>query len=372
MPEILDLPARHSRHHPVFVIGVARSGTSLLCSLMRRYLKVNFGTESQFVVRVYRRLPSYGDLNDLANLRRLVDDVAAERCFRRWTLRFGFVLDQEKVFREVSNGRRSFAGVLQAIFSQFARYHGMERWGDRTPEYNYDLPVLLSLFPQAQFLHVVRDGRDVALSMLRAGFGGANIYRVGVAWRKQMLLVRQFLEPLPAGQARTIQYESLLADPVKTLDTIRAFLGIADDPSLTVGIAGDVHLQIRATNTNKWTVAMRPAQQRLFETVAGDQLQRAGYPILHEPRGALTLPTRLYWEADHLIRKVVRPQCWADQLYRATTAKTSQARPEDVRHSASFAEPLISRHGFAAGEFAAASRHSLSISDRRGRGVRRT
>jgi hypothetical protein len=62
MSDILSLPVQHGQLAPVFVIGSARSGTSLLCSLMRRYLQISFGTESQFLVRVYRDLPQYGDL----------------------------------------------------------------------------------------------------------------------------------------------------------------------------------------------------------------------------------------------------------------------------------------------------------------------
>ena len=51
-----DLQVTHTRRSPVFVIGYARSGTSLTCQLLRRFLKVSFGTESQFIVRYHRRL----------------------------------------------------------------------------------------------------------------------------------------------------------------------------------------------------------------------------------------------------------------------------------------------------------------------------
>lgn len=327
MPEILDLPARHRCRAPVFVIGAARSGTSLLCSLMRRYLRLNFGTESQFIVRIYRRLPDYGDLREETHLRRLVDDIARERCFERWTRRFGFVLDSNAVFEEARRDRRSYPGVLQAVFSQFARYHGMERWGDKTPEYNYNLPVLLSLFPQARFVHIVRDGRDVALSTLRMGFGGANIYRVGVAWRRQLLLIQQFLAPLPAGQALTLHYEALLVDPLAALRQLIGFLDIEDDDRLVPAIAADVPSQVRADNGGKWPALMPARQVQLFEAVAGDQLRAAGYPTCYETQSPLATTTRLYWEADHLVRKTVKPQYWSDHVYRAGVRLGIARRP---------------------------------------------
>ena len=77
LSEILDLNVRHTNNAPVFVIGAARSGTSILCSLIRRYLKTSFGTESQFIIRVHQALARYGDLRHDANLRRLVDDIAS-------------------------------------------------------------------------------------------------------------------------------------------------------------------------------------------------------------------------------------------------------------------------------------------------------
>jgi Sulfotransferase family len=317
MPEILDLPARHRRRAPVFVIGTARSGTSLLCTLLRRYLQLSFGTESQFIVRVYRQLPTYGDLRDERNLRALVEAIARERCFERWTRRFGFVLDANAVFEAARGGRPGYAGVLDAIFSQFARYHGMDRWGDKTPEYNYNLPVLLSLFPQAQFVHIVRDGRDVALSTLRMGFGGANIYRVGVAWRRQLLLIQQFLSPLPPDQSVTLRYEQLLSEPVGTLRRLADVLGVEDDPRLMPAIAGDITSQVRSDNGGKWQAQMPRRQQALFEAVAGDQLRAYGYETVHEPHAPLAASTRLYWEADHLVRKTIKPQYWSDHVYRA-------------------------------------------------------
>ncbi len=317
MSEMLDLPVAHTRRSPVFVIGAARSGTSLLGALLRRYLKVNFGTESQFIVRFHRRLPEYGDLHDPSHLRRLIEDLVRERCFSRWTFRFGFVLDKEAVFQEALAGRRSFPGVLDAIFSQFARYHGMERWGDKTPEYNYNLPVLLSLFPRAQFLHIVRDGRDVALSTLRQGFGGANVYRAGVLWSRQLLLIQQFAEPLPDGQVLTLNYETLLAQPVETLDTVSAFLGIEPDASRRAAIVADVPSQVRSTNANKWRTDMSPGDLRLFEAVASDQLRASGYEARYPVAPRMNRAARLYWEADHLLRKTARPKYWVDHLYRA-------------------------------------------------------
>ena len=172
---IKTLKAEHTLHSPVFVIGHGRSGTSVTIKLLRKYIGINFGTESQFIIRCFRKIKQYGDLAEERNIKLLIDDLCKERCFYRWNKRFGFVLDREKVFTELPE--RSYKGVLISIFSQFAKYHQMERWGDKTPKYTVSLPILYQLFPDAQFVHIVRDGRDVFLSMVQASLTGENPYR---------------------------------------------------------------------------------------------------------------------------------------------------------------------------------------------------
>ena len=317
MPEILDLPVQHTTRSPVFVIGAARSGTSILCTLLRRYLAISFGTESQFITRIYRTLPHYGNLRHDANLRRLVDDVAKSRCFERWTRRFGCTVDADLAYERAASGTRSFAGVLDAFFGQLADHHQMPRWGDKTPEYNFNLPVLLSLFPAAQFVHIVRDGRDVALSGFRMHFGAGNAYRAALQWRRTMLHVGHFCATLPPSQVCTLHYETLLREPADTLGDLARFLGIANTDAILPAIAEDVPSQVRSENGGKWRTAMSLQDQRLYESVAGDELRAAGYPTPHGVERRIGPMERAYWEAHHLVRKALRKHHWSDTLYRA-------------------------------------------------------
>jgi hypothetical protein len=315
--EILDLPLTHTRVGPVFVIGAARSGTSLLSWLVRRYLKVNFGTESQFIIRFYRRLPEYGDLQDTRNLRRLIDDIAQERCFERWTIRFGFVLDRQRVVARAESGPRSYSQVLQIIFGELAHFHEMSRWGDKTPAYNHDLPILLSLFPDAQFVHIIRDGRDVALSSFRTHFGAGNVYRAALDWRRAQLRIHHFAASLRSEQILTIHYEELLSRPVETLEALARFFGIRGADPLLESVRGDIVGHIRAGNCGKWRDQLSIPEQRLFETVAGCELRMTGYATLHDVSGRLGSVQRFYWELDHRLRKTLRRRSWADNVYRA-------------------------------------------------------
>jgi hypothetical protein len=326
MSDILNLPVQHAHHGPVFVIGHARSGTSLLCSLMRRYLQISFGTESQFLMRVYRELPRYGDLRNERHLRRLVDDMSRERCFERWTMKFGFVLDKERVIQEASRGGRNYASVLHATFSQLAAYLGMERWGDKTPEYLHNLPVLLSLFPNAQFVHIVRDGRDVALSTFKMYFGASNAYRAAADWRRAILRINEFCSSLTTQQVLTIHYERLLEEPAETMGGLIDFLGIRNRGALQPVIVDDIPQQVRQDNSGKWEQAMTMADQRMYEAIAGDELRALGYPTPHRVERQLTVAERAFWHANHVLRKTLKTNYWSDTLYRAGTRVRTAAK----------------------------------------------
>src|SRR5262245_18471182 len=195
-PEILyDLQVTHTVHHPVFVLGCGRSGTSLFGALLRKYTKINLGPETQFIVDIYKRLHTYGDLREDANLRLLIGDIARERCFERWQRRFGFRLDAARVAADALE--RTYAGILTAILEQFAAHHRMERWGDKSPNYDRDLGVILELFPEARFIHIVRDGRVVALSNFKCFFGAKNAYKAALDWSRQVTWVQHFKAMMP-------------------------------------------------------------------------------------------------------------------------------------------------------------------------------
>jgi len=316
--EILhDLQVRHTRLTPVFVIGHGRSGTSVLIKLIRKYLKINFGTESQFIIRFYQNLRHYGDLADRTNAARLIHDISAERYFKRIKKRFNFEFNPTAAAAKYSGS--NYADVLSAVFGQFAEFHGMERWGDKTPEYIYHLPVLHQLFPDAQFLHIIRDGRDVALSEFETPFGAKNSFKAAEDWQKKTALVEAFFTRLQPGQHLTIRYEDLLSAPVDVFASLIRFFGIDDsDHRLVDFIASHLPSDLRTGNFNKWKTKMSIGQQRRFEKMAGGQLRQFGYPTRFEKTSSPAPFERLFWEADNEMKKILMSRYWQDSWYRLT------------------------------------------------------
>ncbi len=316
MHEVLyDLKVNHSKLNPVIVIGHGRSGTSILAGLLRKYLRINYGSESQFIVRFYKNLKYYGDLSSEANIKRLISDISQERCFFRWKKNFGFVLNPELVYKNLPE--RSYKGVLVSIFSQYADYHKMDRWGDKTPEYNHNLPILKELFPDAQYINITRDGRDVALSIYGLQFGGNNIYKTALEWKEQMELLGDFIKTLSKDQYIEIRYEDFLQNPVSVMSKFIDFLNIEDDDGeLITFISDNIMNDLKKDNYYKWKSKMNSKNVALFERVAGDHLRANGYEVRNPGQPEISTYEKVLWEADNFIRKLYDIEYWKDNFYK--------------------------------------------------------
>ena len=323
----------HTRFDPVFVLGFPRSGTSLMCRLLLDHLGLNFGTESQFIIRHCKRLHRYGDLRDDRRLQWLFEEIGRERFFFRTRRNFGFVFDVDRAMRSIDS--RTYAGVLRAIFEQFASQKGRQRWGDKTPEYSQHLPVLRELFPTAQYVHLVRDGRDVALSAFKTGFGPKNPHEAAVQWSEQVRKITTFGATLPPQDFLTIRYEDLLRDPAVELKTVGGFLGVANHEALIDTKAATLRTQVRVDNAGKFTHLLSARETECFEAHASDVLECYGYARRCRQRGKpITLAEAACWRARGVWRRASNTKYWADNWYklqiRTRHAALALRRPPDA------------------------------------------
>src|SRR5581483_10402858 len=132
---------------PLIVLGVGRSGTTLLRVLLDRNPTVAIPYVSFFVPQLAHRHGRRPNLDDFGRLRTLYD----------WGI------GPDDVRPRLREGMTT-GEAISAIFETYAERQGKERWGDKTPLYMQQLPLLERLFPEALWVHLVRDGRDAALS----------------------------------------------------------------------------------------------------------------------------------------------------------------------------------------------------------------
>jgi hypothetical protein len=249
----------------------------LLKSMLDAHSELAIPSESYFIPQLWHRHGEHPDraavLADLARLDRI----------RRWGL------DLDEVARRVPD-EPTFAQVIDAVYSAYAEAQGKQRYGDKTPLYMQHLDLLARVFPGAQYVHIVRDGRDAALSFLamtrRPRFNFARPRALGdfaAAWRRETLAARRYGREHPYLEVR---YEELVEDPEARLRDVCAFLGMEFEPAMLeyhreadLDITVDHVLLARppVTTARNWREQLAHRDVELFEAIAGDALSELGY-----------------------------------------------------------------------------------------------
>lgn len=269
---------------PLFVLGVSRSGTTLLRVILDRSPGIAIPDETFFIPQLAHRHSSPVDpaafLDDARRLPRLVawdvpaDDVAAR-------LRPGMTTGE----------------ALAALFSAYAAKHGKPRWGDKTPMYMRHLGLLEKLFPDAQYVHLIRDGRDAALAFLdmpegvvtRTWAHPRSPAGFACEWHTEVGRARELGRRLGPARYLEVRYEALVADTVGVVRSICGFADLPFEPEMleyadAVDVSAKPHhrrlLQPPTRGVRDWRTQMGRDDALAFEAIAGDLLAELGYPLL--------------------------------------------------------------------------------------------
>ena len=215
---------------PFFVVGSGRSGTTLVRAILNAHSELAVPPESYVLrslawrARVFRSDPWPRQVD------RLLDtfDTAANR--RTWGLDLDPTRDR---LLSAPPDERGADRIVDAIYTTWAAVHspGATRWGDKTPINAYHLPWIDDLFPGAPYIHVLRDGRDAALSMVRAGLY-PTLESAAERWVTAVDEIRRFTGALPADRVLEIRYEELVRDPAGHARRLCDLLGVAYEPRM--------------------------------------------------------------------------------------------------------------------------------------------
>ncbi|MFI7702711.1 sulfotransferase family protein [Nonomuraea sp. NPDC049480] len=273
---------------PVFLLGAPHSGADLLARALKRSpgFHVTMGRASvAHVVYAFARKPSIGRTSGAV---RVLRDALAES----WQVLPGSCGHCAQPCREA--GGVTGAGPCVATGD-------IVRFGDGSPDLIYSAPVLLQAFPDARFVQLIRDGRDVAADMLDDSaclawfrpamltkqtefpnaFLGVNkdehlnrwkgmpaAGKCALRWRSAVRLSAELRRTLPAEQLMTLRYEDLVLKPAQAVATLAEFLETR---------VSKVPLYGRAAKAGSWRSRLRPADLELVEKVAREELTRLGY-----------------------------------------------------------------------------------------------
>ena len=274
--------------NPIFIIGVHRSGTTLLRYMLSSSPRIYIPPESDFIPRFFGRAP-LASLSE-KRVRKVLHIIFTRYRFaKEWQ---GDPPDPDRFLEAMPT--RTPAGFLEALYRMYAHQYGAARWGDKTPIYASYVDLIHQIFPQAQFVHIIRDGRDVALSMLdkwgRKEFH-VDIYFAARTWVRRIRQARAAGARLGPGLYYELRYEHLVQDPERELRSLCEFLGEPYVPEMARPHLlarerirpGDFHDPVRHPpdpgRIGRWQREMSGADLRLFQRVAGSLLTELGYPL---------------------------------------------------------------------------------------------
>jgi hypothetical protein len=278
---------------PVFIVGMNGSGTTMLVDSLGNHPDLYvFPQESLVLPYFISRISSFGDLSKSSGRRKLADALG-----KSWA--FWFVNNRKKVILKDSElNQPGFSGVVDSMFKHFAASQGKLRWGEKSPMYLQHIGILATYFPNAKFIHIYRDGRDVAQSIHRRYMKDPRwtIYR----WKKILKMGRDQGQKIGSSRYMEVRYETLTADPKNQLHQVCKFLDLQYHPFLFKAsyrhIDRDQKIENIVPNSNKWRKYFNENQILKLELIAGDYLKEMGYSISTVP-ASIVNPTgsQLFW-----------------------------------------------------------------------------
>jgi sulfotransferase family protein len=279
----------------VFIVGCPRSGTTLLQRMVNAHPQVAITPESHWIPRLYEKPWALNGNGVIEH--KLVRELAAHPKFARLGIGREKLKKLEKLSR---NGQPlTYSSLVTAIMDLYGQAQRKPLVGDKTPDYVRRISTLHGLWPEARFLHVIRDGRDVYLSMKEwpkvhpkpGDFTTWKSEPVSTAawwWGHNVRLGRDAGRQLGSELYYELRYETLVASPRKECERLCAFLSLpfdetmlrfhedraAPDPGLEQKRAG---LPI-TPGLRDWKSQMPAEELESFEAEAGDLLDELNYP----------------------------------------------------------------------------------------------
>jgi hypothetical protein len=260
----------------VFVGGCPRSGTTLLRTMLDAHPDLAIPQETRILIEGYRRRAEWGDLAEPGTRRQVARWVVGHEESRHRRL----TEDTDELVERMAAAAPTIGSVLSAGFRLHAERRGKPRWGEKRPSALLHLDLVLAMFPDAQYVNIVRDPRAAVASIREAGarFGwGAHDVPGGTdTWERSARAADRWRRRLGPDRFIELRYEDLVEDPAAALDPVVAFLDL--DPAGREAMLRQLAtMPVTTERLRAWEQALAPGEVALVEHVLGGWMRRYGY-----------------------------------------------------------------------------------------------
>jgi hypothetical protein len=291
LPEGNDIRKKDTHINPIFIIGTERSGTNLLRLILNSHSSIAVPHPPHIMKFFDPLVSSYGDLANDRNFRQLINDVC--RMVELHPYPWEIKPERERVFLHAQD--RSLISIYFAIYDQYLEFTGKKRWACKSTFMIEHVAEILRYYPDARFIYMVRDGRDVAVSAKSSIFNHFHVYYSARRWKREQQAGLSWLSGLPPKQIMLLKYENLITDPASVTESICGFLGERFEErmleyylSREAKKSGSLSISwentakpVLSNNAEKFRQCLTEKEVLLFEAIAGNELNELGYPLTH-------------------------------------------------------------------------------------------
>ncbi len=277
---------------PVFLVGAERSGTTLLCLMLDYHPKIAFRLDFKFGVSQIKDPTNWPDLSSYYEF------LSHNRIF----LHYNYNIDKHLNYPELIN---SF--LLQQLERNKKTISGA------VVHHHFDR--LLRIWPDAKFIHICRDGRDVARSTILMGWAGNMFTAVG-SWITEELLWQKLSPQLASEQKLTVHYEALIRHSDEVLNKICTFIGVPFDKAMYDYAQHTTYSLPEPHLTEQWRRKLSNYEIQLAESRISTMLEERGYQLSGLP--LLKITPWLRWRmavSNRWVRHLFRLRRYRFRLY---------------------------------------------------------
>ena len=307
------------QEHPVepeaiFVVGVSRSGTTLMRNVLNSHSRVGIAPENHYLGHllpgggyrdVFRREGDLGDDETIGRVVRRIYSPAFQQGTRlrpvspfwRWLKRS---VPRKELGRRLRTAPRTAQGQFDALLRTYADTKGKAIPGEKTPAHVAFVDTLLEWYPGARVVHMIRDPRGVFVSELRRRietpaalpyrwlvrlpplFRGFVLLETVWAWAGAVRHHRRLARLYPDAY-RLVRFEDLVREPARTVDGLCAFLGIDSEPAMLEQEVTSRGTQLGQSGfdagaADRWRASIGRGQATWLVRLLGRRMDELGYP----------------------------------------------------------------------------------------------
>ena len=289
-----------SYNPPIFIIGNPRSGTSMFRLMLTSHQNLAIAPESGFMLWWKNKYSDWSVEDNTDRLDEFISDLFTSRRFEYWELKESevksFIKEQQPM---------KYSELISLVYMLWAKKIDKEDavWGDKNNYYLNHIPELNELYPDAKFIHIIRDGRDVATSYMKLSEIKNKVHLapnlpdeiavIAKEWTSNISTILASLSRIENEKYTEIRYEDLISNPELELKRICQFLNLVYDESMLgfneynrkhnlepkdyMSWKAETYKKLNSDAVGKWKSILSLDQIAIFEKIAKEPLNRFNY-----------------------------------------------------------------------------------------------